>query len=388
MHPPLGIYVHFPFCRAICTYCDFYKVRIQRQEQLESFLRAARREIEGCAAQLPESERRFDSVFLGGGTPSLMSPAEVSDLLAMIHRHFHAEGVPEISLEVNPETSFSWLREYRQAGVNRISFGVQSLEDRLLLRLGREHTGERAMEAFRVARAAGFRNINLDLIGGLPGQTVARWCRQLESILSLRPDHLSVYLLDVDKNTPLGLDFRNGRIRLPDEEVLLEIYRRTLRMVESAGFRQYEISSFCLPGKAGRHNLKYWQDQPYLGIGPGAHGYLRGQRYSHPGDFREYLARPIPRLPLRIGLDSVARRERAEEAAIFGLRLLEGIDLGKIEQRYRVSLQQHCREALAPFLETGLLTRERDGRIRLQERGFLLSNEVFGAILANSEPRP
>ncbi|MBI4160841.1 MAG: radical SAM family heme chaperone HemW [Acidobacteria bacterium] len=378
---PLGIYIHFPFCRSLCTYCDFFRRTRSSAAERKALLRALHRDIAGSAAQIPAAARRVDSIYLGGGTPSLLTPREAQDLFDRVAASFRIESGAEATLEVNPEVPFARLEGYRRGGWNRLSIGLQALDDRVLAGVRRRHGAARGLECFRAARRAGYGNVNLDLIAGLPGQDPARWPEALASVIRLRPDHLSVYLLEMDKDTVLTRAVRAGHQRLPEEERTVAMYEQARRALRESGYEHYEISNFCRPGMRSRHNLKYWTDRPYLGIGPSAHGYLHGVRYRREPDLRRYQETPVVTLPGPASGNAAQRRARAEEAAILGLRLLEGVDLPAIEQRYRVRFAGPCGPALARVTEAGLLRWSR-GRARLTGRGLPLANEVFEAFLS------
>lgn len=379
---PLGVYIHIPFCRYLCTYCDFYKVAGATEARKEFFLSSLQREIADAAGQIPARDRLLDTIFLGGGTPSLLTPGQIGGLMERLSGAFRIDSSLEATIEVNPDLPGDWLEGYRRSGLNRISIGVQTLDNAILAGVGRRHAAGQSIACFRAAREAGFSNINLDLIAGLPGQTGDGWADDLHEIVSLGPEHISVYLLETDKETALARSVRQGRIRLPAEGEAASMYSYSREILKIAGYTHYEISNFCLPEMRSRHNLKYWTDRPFLGFGPGAHGYLHGTRYAPPGDLNRYLAEPFRRLPRRTDLSPLERRQRAEEAAIMGLRLLDGLDLAEIEARYGISLIAESRCALAEARDTELLHWDGRGRIRLSEKGLLLSNEVFQGLIS------
>ena len=383
---PLGLYLHIPFCRALCSYCDFYKRVGGGAADRRIFLTALHREIAGTARQLPEAERRIDSIYLGGGTPSLLTGTDWARLRRWIGESFRVAPDCETTLEVNPEVPFRRLPAYRRAGANRISIGLQALDRHVLAAVGRRHDAARAIDCLRAARHAGFDNRNVDLIAGLPGQDLAALPGALQPVLDQEPDHLSLYLLETDKETRLVRDLRSGRRQQPPEAAIVGGYHGVRRLLQRAGYDHYEISNFCRPGRRSRHNMKYWTDRPFLGCGPGAHGYLYGDRYRRPADLDAWQADPVARLPqppAGAG-DPVDRRRRAEEAAFLGLRLRGGIDLAAIDARYRVDLAATCAYALDRCRDAGLLNRH-GRRLRLTVRGLLLANEAFAALL---ESRP
>ena len=377
---PLGVYVHFPFCSVRCTYCDFPTVA-GRDDRIVAYLGALAREI---AEQQPEAQGEIDTVFLGGGTPSRMTPAQVAAVLASLRERFVLVSGAEITLEGNPESlTGPALDGFLRAGVNRISVGTQSLDDRVLARAGRAHDAAGARAAVAQARAAGFPDVSVDLIAGLPGEELDRWDDTLRGVASWEPDHVSVYLLESDKDTPLGRSVRSGRTRLADDDVMAEVYERTVDLLEERGFAQYEISNFARDGHRSRHNLKYWTDRPYAGFGLGAHGYVGGVRRSNRADLDGYLH------DLGDGREPVAAREpydpaaRLEEAIFLGLRTVEGIDTEVLGARYGADLRARFAAAWERGEAAGLVAWE-GSRVRLTRAGRVRSNELFSEIVSGS----
>ncbi|HEY0170680.1 MAG TPA: radical SAM family heme chaperone HemW, partial [Pyrinomonadaceae bacterium] len=256
-----GVYIHVPFCRSRCSYCDF-ATGAYEGALAERYVGALAREVESFARA--EGRAEVDTIYFGGGTPSLLSPAQVSFVLEAVRRRFDIDARAEVTLEMNPGTvTPESLRALRDAGVNRASFGAQTFDDRELRRLGRTHSSDDTRRTFESLRGAGFDNVSFDLIAGLPRQTAEAWSRNLEEALRLRPEHLSLYLLEVHEGTPLAEQIRAGRYADPDPDLAAEMYRLMCERTERAGYGQYEISNFCLPGRESRHNLKYWTNQPY-----------------------------------------------------------------------------------------------------------------------------
>jgi len=374
---PAGVYVHFPFCAIRCSYCDFATVA-GRDERIEAYLRALEIEI---ASFQHEAPAEVDSVFLGGGTPSRLRPDSVARLLAALGRRFRLDPDTEVTIEANPESlSPQRLDGYRRAGITRISIGVQSLDDRVLRSVGRAHDAALAERAIVLARGVGFASVSADLIAGLPGEDLADWPRTLARIVELGVDHLSVYLLETDKDTPLGRAVRGGRVRAADEDALAACYRRGVETLRQAGFEHYEISNFARRGHRSRHNVKYWRDVPYAGFGLGAHAYLGGERRANRRDLDGYLA------DLEAGRDPLAEREprdprrRLEEALMLGLRLIEGVDLAALADRYGID-PARCFAGAWEHAEQGGVLERRGSRIRLTDRGRLCSNELFAELV-------
>jgi len=380
----LGLYVHIPFCSSICNYCNFNRGLFDAALK-ERYVAAVEREIraagDGAAA---------DTIFFGGGTPSLLDPSEIGRLTAACRESFALDPASEVTLETNPETSsLERMERFRAAGVNRISFGVQSFREPELQRLGRVHSADRAREALREARAAGFDNISLDLMMWLPEQTQAHWQSNVEALIDADPDHASLYLLELYPNAPLKEEMaRAGWSQAPDDDAA-EMYLWSLDRLEGAGYCHYEISNVARPGRESRHNLKYWRDGEWLGFGCGAHSTRRGVRWRNVSSTEEYVTRlhpPSASVPNRIGLSIVAERrelqqkERLEEALFTGLRLADGLDVTDYSQRYGIDVWSAYAAALEPFMKAGLVIRE-GARLRLTRQGMLLANEVFQAFV-------
>lgn len=348
-----GLYVHVPFCKRKCSYCDFYS--LPRPEHIDGYVRAAVRNIGACGG-------RYDTVYFGGGTPSLLTAGQVGTILSA------ADIVPcsEISMECNPESvSPAYLRELRKIGVNRLSFGVQSLCDKELAALGRLHNGEQAVRAIEWAAEAGFRNISADIMLAVPCQTPESLEHTLDRLLTLPLTHVSAYLLKVEEGTPLS---RNNELlgKIPDEDMAADMYLMTARALSAAGFEQYEISNFAKPGHECRHNLNYWRCGEYFGIGPAAHSFLDGKRFYCPPDAENFSSDPLQER-ISDGMGG-GRWERA----MLALRLTkEGISLPDYPEAER---------HIKPLAEQGLLTVS-GGRATLAPKGCLVSNEIISTLL-------
>jgi oxygen-independent coproporphyrinogen-3 oxidase len=379
----LALYVHWPFCLSKCPYCDFNSHVRERIDQ-DRFGRALRRELASEAARL--GRRRLGSVFFGGGTPSLMDPATVGAILDDAARHFDVAADVEITLEANPTSiEAGRLAAYQVAGVNRVSIGVQSLDDAALRTLGRQHSGREATAALSLARRL-FRRVSFDLIYARPGQDAASWRAELRAALAIAADHLSLYQLTIEPATPFEALHRQGRIVLPDEDTAAALYEATEDACARSGLLAYEISNYARPGEESRHNLAYWRYQDYLGIGPGAHGrvtvdgVLRAtRRHRAPEPWAELVERTGDGTTFD---EPVAAAERAREALLMGLRLAEGIDVGWFEARTGRTLRQSVEaDVLARCVDTGYLTATpqrlvatREGRLRLDALlGLLVS---------------
>jgi len=361
----LGIYVHVPFCRTRCRYCDFYRVG-ENRERMGLFLAALRREIDGWSAL---HGRPVETVFFGGGTPSLLAPEEIERVLLLLARRFALAPDAEITVEANPsDLDLARLQALRACGVNRLSVGVQSFSDRELALLGRRHDAARAARVVGEARASGFANLSLDLMLAIPGQTEASFRRSLARAVDLAPDHLSLYLLEVHAGSEID-GLRRERARLfPGEEAQRRRYLATRERLGAAGYEHYEISNFARPGFACRHNLRYWRGEDWLGLGPAAHSLVDGRRFRHPADLGAWLADPLASEPLPC--------DPAAERVYLGLRLAEGIDESALLATGLARPEIERRLArLAPFVE------RQAGRLRLTADGLLVSNPVLAELL-------
>jgi oxygen-independent coproporphyrinogen-3 oxidase len=379
-----GVYIHIPFCRSRCSYCDF-ATGMYEGELAERYVHALANEI-GKWNEV-ENPVAADTVYFGGGTPSLLAPAQIERILKAVLDRFDVINGAEVTMEMNPasvsssdELSDQKLIEFCRLGLNRASFGAQTFDDRELKQLGRTHTSADIPATFDRLREAGFENINFDLIAGLPGQTLAGWKRNLDEALKLRPEHLSLYLLDVHEGTPLADQIRSGKRPGPDDDLAGEMYQLMLDEVCAAGYEHYEISNFCLPGFESRHNTKYWSGAPYYGFGCSAHSYDGGwRRWANERDVAKYVE-SIDREQTPIVERANLNEEEARSESIFlGLRLMRGLDLETYRSRFGSDLRDQYDADLDRLVDAGLI--EIDGSsMRLTRRGALLSNEVFAAL--------
>ena len=367
----LGLYLHIPFCEAICSYCNFNRGLFDADLK-RRYLEALRREIASC-----RDTAEVDSVFFGGGTPSVLDPSEVAGLIAQCRSGFDLDAATEITLEMNPETASSErLEGYRAAGVTRLSLGVQSFRDDELRRLGRVHTADRAIAAFGLARAAGFDDISVDLMVWLPEQTVGHWIESVERLVDLGPDHASLYLLELYPNAPLREEMARGGWSQAPDEIGAEMYLTGLERLDAAGYRQYEISNVARPGRRSRHNLKYWSDGAWVGFGCGAHSTRDGRRWHNVSEIGTYIDRVGGGASPVAHCRTLSAEERLTDMLFLGLRLSEGVDVAAVERRYAVDVWARWGRELAPFVEAGVMTPERR-RLRLTRHGMLLANEVM-----------
>lgn len=374
---PAGVYVHVPFCSVRCSYCDFPTVAGQ-DARIPSYLRALEREIASFQRDVPGE---VDTVYLGGGTPSRLPAEGVKRILGAVRARFSVAAGAEVTLEGNPESlSARAIAGFVEAGVNRLSVGVQSLDDRVLRACGRAHDAAEAEAAVARARRNGGCEVNADLIAGLPGEDLSRWGETLDRVLSWETDHVSVYLLETDKDTPLSRAIASGRLAEVDDDRQADLYRLTAERLEAGGLPLYEISNFAREGRRSRHNLKYWTDAPYAAFGLGAHGYARGVRRANRKDLTAYLQ------AVEAGEDPVAWTDpfeagkRLGEALMLGLRLAEGIDLEALGARYGIDVEARFAADWEEAEEAGLLLRE-GARVRLTGEGRLRSNALFVAFV-------
>src|SRR5436190_11175878 len=369
----LGLYIHIPFCSAICNYCNFNRGLFDADLKTR-YLGALVSEINGHHSSTRHSA---DTIYFGGGTPSLLEPEEVAQIIAACEGSFAVARDREVTLEANPETvTVERLEGYRRAGVNRLSFGVQSFRDEELRRLSRLHGADRARAALREARAAGFDNVSLDLMMWLPGQSVSAWLESVDEAASLRPEHLSLYLLEVYPNAPLRDEMARARWSQAPDEDAATMYVTAMERLEAAGYEQYEISNVARPGRRSRHNLKYWTDGEWLGFGCGAHGTIGSVRSKNVSGIDEYIDRVAQGVPVASEIRRMDAAERLGDVLFTGLRLTSGIDLETVRGRYGVDVWKRYRVDLTPFVDAGLLLHD-GSRLALTRAGMLLANEVM-----------
>ena len=377
----LGIYIHIPFCRSKCDYCDFYSLagREDRMDAYQKALLAHLAETAPLAKGIP-----VDTVYFGGGTPSFYGDKRLRELLAAIEKLFDLEKGAEITLEANPDSvDFKALKRLRKVGFNRLSLGMQSACPAELEAVHRPHTPQQTDQAAAAARKAKFQNLSLDLIYGLPGQTMDSWKATVEHALSLIPQHLSCYGLKVEEGTPLQRRVEAGEI-LPDDDRQADLYLWTAGRLERAGYPQYEISNFAKPGFPSRHNLRYWQLRPYIGFGPGAHSDFGGRRYSWVRDLDGYIDGVLKGGSILDGEELIPQRERGSEYLMLRLRTVEGIEEWEYRGTYFMDFAP-LEARLEEFRDKGWAEKTPEGRWRLTPEGFLLSNQLIGDLLERQE---
>lgn len=376
-----GIYIHIPFCAGICNYCNFN--RGLHDEDLR------RRYVAALVADIGRSADASiaaDTIFFGGGTPSLLEPRELGAIIQACRDSFTLASDSEITVEANPESaSAATLDGFRAAGANRLSFGVQSFRNEELRRLGRLHSSQTARDAVARARAAGFDNLSLDLMMWLPGQQTEDYLESVEALIDLDPDHASLYLLEIYPNAPLRDEMaRAGWSVAPDEEAA-EMYVQGLQRLERAGYEQYEISNVARPAwRRSRHNLKYWQGGEWLGFGCGAHATFRGERWRVVSGTADYVDRVEAGADVRLDRRALGAGERLEEALFMGLRLNQGLDLQGLRREHGVDIWARYGHELSPYVTAGLLVHEAGRRLALTRSGMLLANDVMAVFIGGT----
>ncbi|MCY3946713.1 MAG: radical SAM family heme chaperone HemW [Anaerolineaceae bacterium] len=383
MSHSLSLYLHIPFCMSKCTYCAF-NTYTRLEHLIPPFVEAMLAELRCCA--VGAGGRTVHTVFLGGGTPSLLQAEQLADILRTINLHFNVCTDVEVTLEANPnDLNREWLAAAFDAGVNRLSIGVQSTQARDLRLFARRHDNDQVAQAVLNARQAGFGLVNLDLIYGVPEQGLTDWERTLAEVLLLKPGHLSLYALSLEAGTPLQEWVARGEVAAPDDDLAADQYELASEVLAAAGYRQYEISNWALAGQECRHNLQYWRNLDWLGLGPGAHGHVAGTRTRTCLSPREYIealkgrgeCANYPATPATEEVVHLTREERISETLIMGLRLTEeGIGRDEFSRRFGEDVTNIFGDELRAHERRGLLEIRRD-RIRLRPAGRLLANQVF-----------
>lgn len=405
-----GIYIHIPFCVKKCPYCDFTSYtpeRLPEKEYINALIREM--EVRGKGAET----KSVETIYLGGGTPSLLSPKSIETILGAISKYFkiipphptpfdavrselvegvngsqdrpHPQVEREITLEINPGTvNLEKLKGYRDAGVNRLSIGVQSLNDGLLTTLGRIHNRQQALGAYEDAREAGFDNIGIDLIHSIPGESLSDWKRELKEVALLGPEHISAYSLTIEEDTPFHSLLQRGVLALPSEETQVDMFLATEEILKKAGYEHYEVSNYALPGFRSRHNQIYWKGGEYLGLGVSAHSYISGRwsvvsgqrkRTANTSSLKEYFQLIEEKGNAAIEEEILTKEKAMSEAVFLGLRMMEGISVWDFEERFGIEIETAYPDAISELTRKGLLERTQ-GHLRLTKQGLLLLNEV------------
>ena len=377
----LGIYIHIPFCRTKCAYCDFYSFIHKSENIFERYTDTLIAHME--AYREAAGDRVPDSVYIGGGTPTAMPTDQLIRIIKAVKRNFKLSKNTEFTVEVNPKTAdIKTFRRLRRAGVNRISIGLQSANPTELKSLTRTHSRADFEECFRDARAAKIQNISADLMFGIPGQTIESLLSSIDYLTRLHPDHISLYDLKLEEGTPLARIA--DKLTFPDEDTEFEMYRKAVEMLEKRGYMQYEISNFARPGKQSRHNLKYWNCEEYLGFGPGAYSYFNTNRFSFVRSIEAYIkgvTEPSSKVNLTVGLEQISGRAQLGEYIMLGLRLNEGISMSEIARRYGVDFAALYGKKCEKYIKYGYMVLRGD-RLRLTLSGMFISNYILSDILS------
>jgi oxygen-independent coproporphyrinogen-3 oxidase len=378
--PATGIYIHIPFCAAICNYCNFNR-GLHDDSVRQRYVDALIADIRSSADPSIEA----DTIFFGGGTPSLLDPRELARIIDACREAFVLSPDAEITMEANPESAApAKLEQFRAAGANRLSFGVQSFRDDELRRLGRLHSSQTARDAVRDARAAGFDNLSLDLMMWLPGQSTQDWLASVDALIELEPDHASLYLLEIYPNAPLKDEMaRAGWSMAPDDDAA-EMYQEGLARLDAAGFEQYEISNVSRPARRSRHNMKYWQEGEWLAFGSGAHATFRGERWRTLSSTSEYIEKIAAGQDVRLDRRTLGATERLEEALFMGMRLAEGLDLVSISRRHGIDIWARYGPDLEDYAAAGFVVHEPGRRLALTRNGMLVANDVMAVFIGGT----
>ncbi|WP_431029736.1 radical SAM family heme chaperone HemW [Lysinibacillus sp. LZ02] len=375
-----GVYIHIPFCHQICNYCDFNKVYFKNQP-VDQYIEALGQEMAMTVREKPQAFENIETIFLGGGTPTALSATQIARLMELIRAYIPMDNVTEFSSEANPdELSEDKLQALFNGGVNRLSMGVQSFDQGLLEKIGRTHSNEHVYETIALAKKVGFENISIDLMYGLPHQTMEQWKDSLRFALQLDLPHYSAYSLIVEPKTIFYIQYAKGRLALPTEDIEADMYDILMKEMEAHGLQQYEISNFAKPGFASVHNKIYWDNDEYAGFGAGAHGYVEGVRYSNCGPIKKYIeAVEAGRRPI-IHEHTVTMTERKEEQMFLGLRKTEGVVAEVFEKKFNETIAATYRKVMEKLVDEGLLESDELG-IRLTRKGRFVGNEVFQQFL-------
>lgn len=383
MKPPTAVYVHIPFCTNKCHYCDFNSYAVKGQP-VEEYLDALGAEMERTVALLPRPE--IETIFVGGGTPTVLTPRQMERFLELMKQYFPVRSSNlEFTMEANPGTTDpDKLAVMAAGGVNRVSFGAQSFDNRLLADIGRIHQADDVYRSLEYARGAGLTNLSIDLMFGLPGQTMEMLEDTLDLALALDLPHYSIYGLKVEENTLFHTLYQKNKLLLPEEETEARMFERIMQRLSGAGYRQYEISNFAKPGFESRHNTMYWKNRAYYGLGAGAHGYAHAERHMNIKGIGPYIRACTDRLP-RQDTQPVSREEAMEDFMMVGLRLLEGVHGGDFAAQFGVSLESCFGEVLDKLEADKLIERTADG-YKLSPHAVILGNMVFGAFVGYLTP--
>ena len=375
-----GVYIHIPFCHQICNYCDFNKVFFKNQP-VDDYIEALGEEMRLATEKHGALFQHVETIFLGGGTPTALSAEQITRLLSLIKTYIPMEQVVEFTSEANPdELTEDKLQALFSGGVNRLSLGVQSFDQGLLEKIGRTHSNEHVYETIALAKRVGFKNISIDLMYGLPNQSMEQWEHSLQEAFALDLPHYSAYSLIVEPKTIFYIQYAKGRLNLPSEDLEGDMYDVLMQKMERAGIAQYEISNFAKPGYESIHNKIYWDNDEYAGFGAGAHGYVAGERYSNHGPIKKYIETVKSGVLPIIHCHSVAPSERLEEQMFLGLRKIEGVRHDIFEQKFNATIESRYKKVIEQLVLDKLLELDESG-VRLTRKGRFVGNEVFQQFL-------
>lgn len=380
----LGLYIHIPFCKQKCNYCDFLSMPAG-EELCGHYVNKLLKEIKYRAKEC--NQYSVSTVFLGGGTPSILEESYMMQIMESVSQNFNLESDAEISMECNPGTlTHRKLLSYKESGINRLSIGLQSAKDEELKQLGRIHTFEQFLQNYDLARKTGFHNINIDIMFALPGQSISDWVDTVKEVIKQRPEHISAYSLIIEEGTPFYEKYAEDEMRrergevpmiLPTEEEEREMYLQTCSMLETAGYHRYEISNYAKAGRECRHNIGYWRRTPYLGLGLGSASLMENVRFSNTSDLSEYLNGNFGSLQ---EVSRLGKKQQMEEFMFLGLRMMEGVSRREFRENFGMELEAVYGEALQKFVRQGLL-RQKEGNVYLTEEGIAVSNYVMSGFL-------
>jgi len=371
----LGLYLHFPYCISKCPYCDFNSYQLKEDNQISSYISALYQEIAAYSQKLKKSN--IKTIYLGGGTPTILSGTQIFNILEFCKENFMVDKDAEITIEANPGTVDSEkIKLLIDSGINRLSLGAQSFNNRFLKKLGRIHNTQEIIDSYYLAREAGFKNINIDIMFALPDQTTEDLQVTLKKAVSLKSDHLSLYNLTIKPGTEYYKEYKRGKLKLPTEDEEYDMFNWAINYLEENGFENYEISNFARPHNRSKHNLIYWQNKPYLGVGAGAYSFIRGYRYMNYEEPARYIKEVTSgKSPIDNG-EKLSLRKRMIETIILGLRTKDGVIYKKFKTRFKIDLNNTFHKQIKKLVNLGLLQRD-DNRIKLTRKGIFLADTVF-----------
>ena len=367
-----GIYIHIPFCTEKCIYCDFYSLT-KHENQIDSFIQSLCKEIK-ITSQKVNIDWIIDTIFIGGGTPSLLEPRHMEKIICNLDNNFNINHLDEFTIEANPgEFKVEKMKSFKEMGVNRISFGFQSLDDNILKFLTRWHSSKDCIQSYQNARKVGFENINIDMIFGIPGQSVLQWKKDLDYIIDLSPEHISAYSLTVEQRTPLHKYVASNKITMPHEKIDIDMYAHTMNALNSNQYKQYEISNYSKKGKECKHNLHYWKREPYLAFGPSAHGYYSNKRYWNTRNLKKYI-KLLNSNKLPIDNSEILSKENIfNEMVLNGLRISEGINISHIKSQFNTKT---FNALLAKSNDWSNYIEINKKHIKLNKKGYFIADEI------------